>query len=217
MAPDPIKQESLPPTEYLIMETLAARYRLGEKGWTFPNAVRERLSSLAERGLVGFKSATIYGYQLAWLTDAGRACCLSDDYETPQQVVAGDRLAVMLADLDGYIERRAAELARPAIEEAERSAARFEERAADLREEFGRMVGHLESQLRAARRQLAAKGDADAKWSEAVDWLLNSRHTADPGIQHAFWGMADGELTREQADNGVFGDALEGNPDGTRP
>ena len=64
--------------------------------------------------------------------------------------------AKMCADLEGYIERRAAELARPVIEEAERSAVTFEQRAADLREEFGRMVRHLESQLASARRRLEA-------------------------------------------------------------
>lgn len=37
-------------------------------------------------------------------------------------------------------------------------------------------------------------------WNEAIDWLMNSRHTAEPGIQTAFWGIVDGELTREQAD-----------------
>jgi hypothetical protein len=41
-------------------------------------------------------------------------------------------------------------------------------------------------------------------WNEAVDWLLNSRHTADPDIQSAFWGLAEGRFTREQADTGVF-------------
>jgi hypothetical protein len=41
-------------------------------------------------------------------------------------------------------------------------------------------------------------------WNEAVDWLLNSRHTADPDIQSGFWGLAEGRFTRQQADTGVF-------------
>jgi hypothetical protein len=48
-------------------------------------------------------------------------------------------------------------------------------------------------------------------WNEAVDWLLNSRHTADPDIQTAFWGMVEGRFTREQADNGCFEYDAEGN------
>jgi hypothetical protein len=42
--------------------------------------------------------------------------------------------------------------------------------------------------------------DIEARWDDAIDWLLNSRHTADPDIQHAFWGIVDGKLTRDQAD-----------------
>ena len=85
-----IAQESLPPTEYLIMETLAARFRLGEHGWTFPSNVKARLGSLERRGLVGFKAAPVYGYQLAWLTDAGRACCLSGTYKAPPRPEPGN-------------------------------------------------------------------------------------------------------------------------------
>ena len=28
--------DSLPPTQYLVLDVLAARYRLGENAWTFP-------------------------------------------------------------------------------------------------------------------------------------------------------------------------------------
>lgn len=37
-------------------------------------------------------------------------------------------------------------------------------------------------------------------WDIAVDWLLNSRHTADLVIQDAFWGIVDGRCTRDEAD-----------------
>lgn len=46
--------------------------------------------------------------------------------------------------------------------------------------------------------------DGDKLWNEAVDWLLNSRHTAGPDIQRAFWGMVEGKYTRDQADNGCL-------------
>lgn len=40
----------------------------------------------------------------------------------------------------------------------------------------------------------------DRRWNEAVDWLLNSRHTADPNIQGPFWAYVDGLITRDELD-----------------
>ena len=77
-----IAQESLPPVQYLIMETLAARYRLGEPYWTFPLRLRAALDALRDKGLIWTRSAPTPDLQ-AYLTDAGRACCLSDAYMTP--------------------------------------------------------------------------------------------------------------------------------------
>ncbi|HEY0696758.1 MAG TPA: hypothetical protein VGD43_03005, partial [Micromonospora sp.] len=50
--------DGLPPTQYLILETLAARHRLGELLWTFPSgrAYRHAADQLADAGLVGWKS-----------------------------------------------------------------------------------------------------------------------------------------------------------------
>jgi hypothetical protein len=45
-----------------------------------------------------------------------------------------------------------------------------------------------------------ARRNAENRWNEAIDWLLNSRHTGDPDIQKAFWGVVDGKITRDQAD-----------------
>ncbi len=47
---------------------------------------------------------------------------------------------------------------------------------------------------------------SDHRWDEAVDWLLNSRHTADPDIQAPFWAYADGLITREELDTFSAGD-----------
>ncbi|MEU0516675.1 hypothetical protein [Streptosporangium sp. NPDC006007] len=47
---------------------------------------------------------------------------------------------------------------------------------------------------------------ATAQWNEAIDWLLNSRHTADEDIQAAFWALADGRCTVEEADRGYLAD-----------
>jgi len=46
------------------------------------------------------------------------------------------------------------------------------------------------------------EGATEERWNDAIDWLLNSRHCADPDIQRAFWGMVDGRCTREEADKG---------------
>ena len=37
-------------------------------------------------------------------------------------------------------------------------------------------------------------------FDQAVDWLMNSRHTADPDIQDTFWAISDGQITRDEAD-----------------
>lgn len=43
--------------------------------------------------------------------------------------------------------------------------------------------------------------EEDRHWNEAIDWLLNSRHTGDPDIQAAFWMLAGGHCTREEANS----------------
>jgi hypothetical protein len=75
------------------------------------------------------------------------------------------------------------------------------------------LVAHeyTEDQALAELDAVKAKVKADVGWNEAIDWLLNSRHTADPDIQSAFWGMAEGRFTRKQADTGCFQYDDEGN------
>jgi hypothetical protein len=111
-------------------------------------------------------------------------------------LLLGESLQAAIADLDGYIERRTAEMAAPAIEEAERSAARFDQRAADLRDEFGRMVAHLESQLASARRRLdAAKAPAAYEDLLASIWL------------YVNWRYVTKQLTTPQKE--MFADAVD--------
>ena len=55
---------------------------------------------------------------------------------------------------------------------------------------------HNQALYAAADRQI----ETDKRWDEAVDWLLNSRYTADPDIQAAFWGIVDGKCTRDNAE-----------------
>jgi hypothetical protein len=76
--------DDLPPVQALILEVLAARYRLGEGLWTFSTRHRAALKALEERGLVGWKPGIVYRTCLAWLTDEGRKAALSDTYKGPQ-------------------------------------------------------------------------------------------------------------------------------------
>ena len=83
--PAPFDVDTLPPVQYLIMETLAARYRLGEADWTFPThaVTRTRLNALSAKGLIGWKYGVDPHSVLAWLTDTGRAAVLRPTYVPP--------------------------------------------------------------------------------------------------------------------------------------
>jgi phage host-nuclease inhibitor protein Gam len=62
----------------------------------------------------------------------------------------------MLSDLEGFIERRAADLARPLMEDAERAITSAGRRVADLQAESGRLTRSLERQLAGTKAELAA-------------------------------------------------------------
>ncbi len=42
------------------------------------------------------------------------------------------------------------------------------------------------------------RAEGEKRWNNAVDWLLNSRHTGDPDIQTPFWQHVDGEITLDE-------------------
>lgn len=65
--------DDLPPVQYLVMEVLAARARLGERYWTFPVRLRPALNALRERGLIWWRSAPTPGDVQAYLTETGRS------------------------------------------------------------------------------------------------------------------------------------------------
>jgi hypothetical protein len=75
--------ESLPPTQRLVCEILAARQRLGEAYWTFPTAERPVLEALAQKGLVSWSHASAPRLLQAWLTDKGRGEFLKPGYQPP--------------------------------------------------------------------------------------------------------------------------------------
>jgi hypothetical protein len=85
--------DSLPPVQYLILDVLAARTRLGETHWTFPSRLRPALQALAGKGLVWWKNGTAERTCQAFLTDAGREAVLMDGYAVPAQRAYEDLLA----------------------------------------------------------------------------------------------------------------------------
>lgn len=62
----------LSPSEELILEVLAARWRLGEHDWPFANVHRPAFRRLETRGLVNLDSGPTGGTTSVSLTDAGR-------------------------------------------------------------------------------------------------------------------------------------------------
>lgn len=83
--PDPVDVELLPPTQYLVLEVLAARHRTGEHMWTLPAvpAVTRAVNALARHGLIGVKGGNVPRTHLAWLTDFGRRSTLDPAYCPP--------------------------------------------------------------------------------------------------------------------------------------
>lgn len=59
------------PTEYLVMDVLAARWRLGEDCWTFPSALSKTLGRLSRKDYISFKSGVVQGTEIAWLESRG--------------------------------------------------------------------------------------------------------------------------------------------------
>jgi|SRR5665647_3059053 len=84
-APSPERQPpaGLTPTEDLFLEVLAARVRLGETCWTFGSEHTRTARSLDAKGLIWWKGGIVEHTIRAFLTDAGRAACLSPTYRAP--------------------------------------------------------------------------------------------------------------------------------------
>lgn len=73
----------LTPTENLIVELLVARYRLGERLWTFNAEVTRQVYLLSEKGYVTPMSGVTEGTVRAMLTEEAVALYLSYDYVPP--------------------------------------------------------------------------------------------------------------------------------------
>jgi hypothetical protein len=63
--------DGLTPMEYLILDVMVARYRLGDNSWTFPTTFRPVLERLERRGYLNYKSGIVEHTQYAWLTEDG--------------------------------------------------------------------------------------------------------------------------------------------------
>jgi hypothetical protein len=75
--------DTLPPTQLLILEVLAARHRLGEHVWPFPTSVAPAVAALNRAGLVDQLNGNQPHTVRAQLTDKGRAAVLFGDYVSP--------------------------------------------------------------------------------------------------------------------------------------
>lgn len=90
------------PSEWLMLEVLAARYRLGEKAWTFPARCSALATGLEARGLVGWKNGIVEGSILVHLTPAGlTAWDLDGDWEPGAIRDLREDLAGARSDYDG--------------------------------------------------------------------------------------------------------------------
>lgn len=78
-----VDMDRLPITQYLVLEVLAARHRLGEHGWTFPTSARRAVDALGALGLVSATAGFMPKTLLVWLTEAGRETALAPDYVPP--------------------------------------------------------------------------------------------------------------------------------------
>ena len=72
--------DAMPVTQYLIMDTLAARWRLGEEFWTFPRKVMPMLRKLSDEGWVHWQGGVNQGTVVASLTHRGMKATLTPSY-----------------------------------------------------------------------------------------------------------------------------------------
>lgn len=73
----------LTPTEDLVMEVLAARYRLGENIWTFDSRHARTLARLADRDLVRTMHGMVEKSVRASMTQKGIEAYIDEHYVPP--------------------------------------------------------------------------------------------------------------------------------------
>lgn len=73
----------LTPTEDLLIEVLAARFRLGERLWTFDTSTRKAALKLESKGLINLMHGIVEKTYRASLTEAGKALVIDASYSSP--------------------------------------------------------------------------------------------------------------------------------------
>lgn len=80
--------DDLPPTQMLILEVLAARYRAGEALWTLPSKLAVPLRALEDAGLISVMHGNKPNTIRAKLTERGKDESLSLSYQLPVPTLA---------------------------------------------------------------------------------------------------------------------------------
>jgi hypothetical protein len=108
-----IDKSTLTSAQQLILELLAAQWRLGEPAWVFPGKARQSLEVLQGKGLLWWQPGSAPGTLLASLTEAGREVTLDGVYDDPAPPLVAEirrrtaDLNRMIAGLEFYIDRQA--------------------------------------------------------------------------------------------------------------
>lgn len=110
VTPEPVAIDKLTPTQDLIMEVLAARTRLGESWWPFPNIHNRASKGLEKLGLADRMHGDVENTFRLKLTLLGKSRMLSPDYLSPLEEARGERLAALRKAADMERERDAVEL-----------------------------------------------------------------------------------------------------------
>lgn len=97
--------DNLPPTQYLILDVLAARFRLGEPLWTFPSSAGPALRKLEQTGLVTLMNSPVEHSVRARLTERGKQLVVTEAYRPPNGGV--ERYRQALQAIFDYCEARA--------------------------------------------------------------------------------------------------------------
>lgn len=77
--------DRLPAAQYLLLETLIARYREGHLRWTFPRRFKPQLNALQKLGLISWQAASVYGFVNAWINDTAHDLLLEPGYKPPAE------------------------------------------------------------------------------------------------------------------------------------
>jgi hypothetical protein len=85
-------EQEFTPTQELFLEVLVARWRLGDRMYTFGPRLKKTARQLEALGLVSFKSGPAgNGTILAWLTEAGELSQIKPDYMSDAEYSARRR------------------------------------------------------------------------------------------------------------------------------